>query len=198
MNVMNFDIDIDVSSSFDPKKVFPSVVKASLYKDKKLTPHPCGVYFQDVPKDPITQLSAIPYQQAEELGCFKIDFLHLHVYDHLSSRSDLKELLKFEPDWKLLEVPSVVNQLFQLSKHYDLLQQVKPTSVIELADCLALIRPQKRFMLKAYLKNREKIRPEIYKQEQHDGYAFKKSHAIAYALVVVLQLHMIKAGLFTS
>jgi len=160
-----------------------------------LAPHPCGVYFQDVATDPITGLSAIPYEQAEELGCFKIDFLHVHVYDHFTSRAEIKELLKHEPDWGLLEIPSVVAQLFQVSKHHELLNQIKPKSIIELSDCLALIRPQKRFLLKYYLSNRVKARIDLYKQEPGSGYAFKKGHAISYAMVIVLQLHLIKFGI---
>ena len=189
------DIDIDVPSTFNPPKVFPGSVKASILKDKKLTPHPCGVYFQAVPTDPITKLSAVPYVEAEHLGCFKIDFLHLHVYDHFSSRDEIKELLKHDPDWDLLKIPSVVEQLFQVSKHFDLIQQIKPRSIIVLADCLALIRPQKRFILKYYLQDPIKYRHELYKHEGDAGYGFKKAHAIAYALVIVLQLHLIKGGI---
>jgi len=189
------DIDIDCPSNMDPGKIFPGSVRASQYKNGKLTPHPCGVYFQDVPTDPITKLAAVPYEQAEELGCFKVDFLHLHVYDHFTSREEIVELLKHDPDWSLLNIPSVVGQLFHLSKHFDLIAQIKPRSVLEIADCLSLIRPQKRFMLKKYLENPLKIRAELYKHEAGDGYAFKKAHAIAYALVIVLQLHLIKGGI---
>lgn len=189
------DIDIDVPASFDPLRVFNGAVRASIYKDKKLTPHPCGVYFQAVPQDPFTGLAAIPYAEAETLGCFKLDFLHLHVYDHFSSREEIRELLKHDPDWELLKIPSVVEQLFQLSRHHDLIQQIQPKSVLALADCLALIRPQKRFMLKYYLIDPVKTRIDLYKQEHTEGYGFKKAHAIAYALVIVLQLHLIKGGI---
>jgi DNA polymerase III alpha subunit len=189
------DVDIDVNSKFDPLKVFPGAVKASLYKDKKLSPHPCGVYFQEIAIDPITRLAAIPYEAAEELGAFKVDFLHLHVYDHFSSREEIKEFLKIPPDWALLQIPSVVRQLFQLSKHEDILAQVKPSSIMELGDVLALIRPQKRFLLKYYLADRTKARSLLYSRDAAEGYAFKKAHAVAYALVVVLQLHLIQGGI---
>lgn len=186
------DIDIDVAS-LDVTKTFDNVVKASIISNGKITPHPCGVYFQNVPVDPISKLSAIPYDIGEDLGCFKLDFLHVNIYDRFSSREEIKELIKHDPDWKLLEIPSVVASLFQISKHYDLISQVKPKSVIELADCLALIRPQKRYLLKYYLECPAKYRPDLYKKEAgSDGYAFKKAHAIAYALVIVLQLHLIK------
>lgn len=192
----HFDVDIDVAASVIPSEIFgPTIVRASTYQDKKLLPHPCGVYFQAVPKDPITGLAAVPYKIAEELGCFKVDFLHVYVYDHFTSKDEIKQLIKIEPDWTLLEIPSVVEQLFQLGKHYDLLKDVKPRSVIEVADCVALIRPQKKFMVKAYLKDRARIRCELYKFNEGDGYAFKKAHAVAYAYVIVLQLHLLKAGL---
>jgi len=189
------DIDVDCRSDFIPTEVFASVVKASLLQDEKLKPHPCGVYFQDVPTDPLSGLSAIPYNQAEDLGCFKVDFLHVHVYDHFTSREEIKELLKHDPDWKLMEIPSVVGQLFQVSKHHELLNQLKPASILELADCLAIIRPQKRYLKDLYLRNRSEARKHLYTKEPGEGYAFKKAHAICYSMVIVLQLHMVKAGI---
>ena len=167
-----------------------------MHQGQKLLGHPCGYYLQAVPADPMTGLAAVPYDVAEKLGCFKLDFLHVKIYDYFSSREEIKELLKIEPDWGLLLHPSVVKQLFHLGKHAQLLSQVKPTSVIELADVLSLIRPQKAYLLKYYLQDREQTRPFLYAREPGlEGYAFKKSHAIAYALVIVLQLHLIKGGL---
>lgn len=189
------DIDIDLPSTFDPIKAFPGIaVRASMVREGDLVPHPCGAYLQHVPVDPLTGLAAVPYEEAEALGCFKIDFLHLHVYDEFVDRADLKALLDIDPDWTLLQIPSVVANLFQLGKHLDVLQAVKPKSVIELADCLALIRPQKKYLLKYYLKDRLKARPMLYQKEQGEGgYGFKKAHAVAYAYVVILQLHLAKA-----
>lgn len=193
---VDFDIDMDFRSDFRPNNIFENVVLASQVVNKKLIPHPCGAYFQKVPIDPLTGLAAAPYKMAQELGCFKIDFLHLNVYDYFSSREDIRELLKTEPDWELLSIPSVIKKLFQVGNHFELIEKVKPRSVIELADCLALIRPQKHFMLKAYLQDREKIRESLYKHEHYEeGYAFKKAHAIAYAFVIILELHLIKAGI---
>jgi len=189
------DIDIDLPTSFDPVKAFPAfAVRASMVREGDLVPHPCGAYLQHVPVDPLTGLAAVPYEQAEALGCFKIDFLHLHVYDEFAEREDLKALLDIDPDWTLLQIPSVVANLFQLGKHLDVLQAVKPRSIIELADCLALIRPQKRYVLQYYLKDRLKARPMLYSKEHGEGgYGFKKAHAVAYAYVIILQLHLAKA-----
>jgi DNA polymerase III alpha subunit len=199
--VYKFDIDIDLAT-FDPLEVFPGVaVRASMVsKEGDLVPHACGVYLQAVPTDPLTGLAAVPYATAEDLGCFKIDFLHLELYDSFASRADIKELLKVEPDWTLLQIPSIVQGkgkekgVFQLSKHLDILQAVKPRSVLELADCLALIRPQKRFLLDLYLRDREKARTMLWTREGDEGYGFKKAHALAYAYVIILQLHIIKAS----
>lgn len=165
-----------------------------MVRNGELAPHPCGAYLQTVPKDPVSGLAAAPYELAEELGCFKLDFLHLSIYDSFTDRAKMKALLKQEPDWTLLQIPSVVQRLFQLSKHADLLATVKPRSIEQLADCLALIRPQKRYMLAYYLKNPEGCRKLLYKKEEGESYAFKKAHACAYSLVIVLQLHLEKSS----
>jgi DNA polymerase III alpha subunit len=190
------DIDIDTPSTFDPLKVFGArAVRASMVRNDELVPHVCGVYLQDVPTDPQTKLCAIPYDKAADYGCFKVDFLHLSIYDKFTSRADIKELIKIQPDWQLLQIPSVVQKLFQLAKHHDVLVKLKPSSVIELADCLALIRPQKRYLLDLYVRDRALARTMLYTKEGAEGYGFKKAHAIAYAYVIVLQLHLLKAGI---
>jgi DNA polymerase III alpha subunit len=183
------DIDIDTPSKFNPATVFPNTVKASILNGVKNTPHQCGVYFQEMPVDIITNLAAIPYDVAEELGYTKIDFLHLRVYDHFTSRKEIEDMVKQPTPWQLLLVPSVVEKLFQLSKHGELLQRLKPSSTLELADALALIRPGKTNMLTMYIKNKDVTRKLLYAKEQN-GYSFKKSHAIAYAMVVELQLKL--------
>ena len=187
------DVDIDTPPSVDIKAIFPEWTRASLVKDGVLRPHPCGYYPQAIARDPITGLAAIPYEEAERLGYFKIDFLHLSVYEHFKSRAEILELLKVEPDWGLLLIPSQQVKLFQLSKHGDILSVVRPRSVEELADVLALIRPGKKQLLKLYLSHRDATRRTLYAKDE-SGYSFKKSHAIAYALVIVLQLHLISTG----
>ena len=192
--MINADIDIDVKSSFNPLKIFNGSKKASIVQDGKLRPHPCGVYFQKIPSDPITGLAAIPYKEAEELEFLKIDFLHLSLYDKFESRSDIENLLKVEPNWSLLKIPSVVKQLFQLSNHFEILNKVSPKSINQLADVLALIRPSKRFLIPYYLKDPAKYRTDLYKKSVDESYGFKKAHAVAYALTIVLQLHLIECG----
>lgn len=190
---MAADVDIDTPTAFKPERLFPSWPRAAVLKGDQLAPHPCGVHPQAIAVDPLTKLAAIPYDKAEALGYAKVDFLHLWVYDHVRSREELDALLEREPPWELLLVPAVQATLFQLAKHGDLLSTVRPRSLEELADCLALIRPGKRQLLKLYLAQREATRKALYAPGK-DGYSFKRSHAFAYALVIVLQLNLLSTG----
>ena len=189
------DIDIDFPSTFDPLEHFTQAVRASMVKNGELVKHPVGIYFQNIAKDNLTDLSAIPYEQAEELGFFKIDFLHLTVLDHFNSKDEIRALLKLEPDWRLLQDQSVVEKLFHLHRHSTILRKVKPTSIEELADCIALKLPSKRLLLDAYTKNKQLVRKELYSRPDDGSVWFKKGHAIAYAMIIVLQLHLIKGGI---
>jgi DNA polymerase III alpha subunit len=188
---MSADVDIDFSNKFDPT-IF-GWTRASVVKNGELTPHPCGYYPQSIPVDDVTKLSAIPYEAAEEVGFMKIDFLHVNVYNHFKSRDEILELLEIEPDWTQMMNPRVQAKLFQLSKHGDVIDLLKPKSILEVADILALIRPGKRGLIKVYKENPEAVRNLLYRKGK-DGYTFKKSHAIAYAMIIVLQLHLIEAG----
>ncbi len=191
------DIDIDFPSDFDPLDYFNQAVKASMVKNNKLATHPCGAYLQNIPKDKITQMSAIPYDKAEELGYFKIDFLHLSLLDNFDSKEQIRKLSKIPPDWNLLQDEEVVGKLFQIHRQFKVLNKIKPTSVEELADCISLIRPSKRVLISKYAEAKDKtsIRKILYAPPEDGGMWFKKSHAIAYSLTIVLQLHLIKGGI---
>lgn len=191
------DIDIDTPSKFNPASIFPTWVRASMRQDDGTArPHPCGVHPISLPTDPFDGLSVIDHSDVETLGGMKLDFLHLHVYDHFKSRAEIEALLKVPPKWELLKSKRVCDQLFQnLGSHFDIVSAVSPTSVRELADVLALIRPKKRFLLKYYADpaSREWASQKLYEIDE-SGYQFKLSHSIAYALVIVLQLHLIDCG----
>jgi hypothetical protein len=188
------DIDIDFQTNFDPTKIFDDIIPASMVKKGKLVKHPCGHYFQSIPIDPHTGLAAIPYEQAEELEYFKIDFLHLSVLDHFENKNEIRTLLKLEPNWKLLLDQQSVQKLFQIHRHSKLLARVQPQSVQELADCVALIRPTKKHLIDQYMADKEQTRPQLYRQKDDDKSSFRRSHALAYALTIVLQLHLIELG----
>lgn len=187
------DIDIDFPTKFDLNSVIRHAIPASMVKKGELAKHNCGYYFQNIPIDKHTGYAAIPYEKAEELGYFKIDFLHLSLLDNVKSKEELRQMIAKEPNWELLQDPNVVVKLFQIHKNVDLLQAIKPKSVQELADAIALIRPGKRHLIDRYLSNPQEVRQELYKRDG-DGYYFKKSHAISYALTIVAQLHLIAKG----
>lgn len=187
------DIDIDFPTDFDPSTLFKQAVPAMIVKNDQPSKHPCGYYFQNIAVDQYSNLAAIPHREAEQLGYFKIDFLHLSILDSFQSKQQIRQLLSKPPKWSLLLQPIHVVKLFQIHKHYELIAQVKPTSVQQLADCIALIRPGKRELLQQYLISPENTRSLLYSKSAN-GYYFKRSHAISYALTIVLQLHLIEAG----
>ena len=185
------DIDVDVPPTFD-RALFPWA-RAAVVRGGKMTPHPCGMYPQTIPVDPLTGLAAIPYDSAEDLGYFKIDFLHLNVYEHFKERAEIDKLVNTEPDWTQLLLQSNHPKLFQLANHGELLLKLKPQSILELADVLALIRPGKRQLVPLYQKDKEMARRLLWSKDD-SGYSFKKSHALGYAYVLVLQLHLMEQG----
>lgn len=188
------DIDIDTPSAFAPLNFF-DVTQASMVKDGMLVKHPCGTYFQNVPKDKLTGLAAIPYEAAESAGFFKVDFLHLSLLDYFSSKEEIRFLISLEPDWSLLDRQDVVEKLSQLHRSYKVVKQIRPRSIQEVADTIALIRPAKKHLLGAYITDREKTRKELYAKPNNDAAYFKRAHAVAYSHNIVLQLHLIKGNI---
>lgn len=186
------DIDIDVAPDSEVLKLFPHAICASRIENGELKKHNVGIHFQNIAVDPVSGLAAIPYNKLEDFGYYKIDILPVHILKHFESKQEMLKLQKIEPDWSLLEDEEHVKKLFHLGKHYDIINQVKPTSIIELADIFALIRPNKIKLLDKYLRNPNKIRPELFKKRAPED--MRKAHAIPYAILIVLQLHLIKEG----
>lgn len=183
------DIDIDIKSNFKLKDLFPNIIYASQVNNNDLVKHNCGVYFQKIPIDPITSLSAIPYDKGEEEGLFKIDFLSLpSVLGNFNSKEEILEIMKKPINWDLLLNEDIVRTLGHINGHYDLVRNIKPRSIEELADIISLIRPGKRHLIDQYLKDKEKVRKILYIKENNEHYSYKKSHAIAYAMNITLQM----------
>lgn len=185
------DIDIDLKSDFKLERVFSNAVPASTVEKGELKRHLVGAYFQDIPKDPISGMAAIPYEAAEELGYLKIDFLNLALLGHFESKDEVDYFARKEPNWKLLADREFVEKLFHISKHYDIVNKLKPTSILELADILALIRPGKTILLDKYIKNKDLARKELYTKRQVSD--LRKSHAIAYAVNIVINMNLLEA-----
>jgi len=184
------DIDIDVKTEFKVEDYFDNAVRASMVENGILKKHNVGVYFQNIPVDEKTGLAAIQYKKALDFGYFKIDMIHLRLLDKFESKEQLREYMYREPMWELLEHEKIVKQLFHLSRSFDVVSRIKPTSVLELADCLAIIRPGKHELINSYIKDKEAIRPELYKKEKASD--LRKSHALPYAYLIIAQLNLLE------
>lgn len=180
------DIDIDFVDREQAIKLF-DCSPASRLEDNKLVKHNTGVYLHDVPIDPITGLCTVPYDQAED-HFFKIDFLNVGLYKGVRNEEHLIQLMNTEPLWDLLEQDDFVNLLFHVNGHGSILRQMKPKSVEQLAAILAMIRPAKRYLIG---KDWTTVMTEVWTKPENDEYFFKKSHATAYAVAVVVQMNLI-------
>jgi DNA polymerase III alpha subunit len=178
------DIDID----FADRSVILDQIKhipASLQDGKK---HNTGVYCHSIPINPLTGLASINYKDAEERGYFKLDFLNVGIYKDIRSEEHLNKLLNKEPLWDLLEQDDFVNLLFHVNGYGSILRSVKPKTIPQLAAVLAMIRPAKRYLIG---KDWTTVINEVWTKPEGDEYYFKKSHATAYAVAVVVQMNLI-------
>jgi DNA polymerase III alpha subunit len=187
------DIDIDLKSDFKLERVFNNATPAAMVENGEYKRHLVGAYFQKIPKDPITSLAAIPYTEAEDLGFMKIDFLNLALLSVFESKDELKYMAQREPNWDNLMDEEFVIKLFHLGKQFQLVKQVRPRSILEMADVLALMRPSKIPLLNKYLQNRETTRKELYTKRLPAD--LRKSHAIAYAVNVVINMNLLEENL---
>lgn len=185
------DIDIDFASRDRAMRVLGGT-PASIVRDGKLTKHNTGVYFHDVPSDPVTGLCSIDYERAESRGFFKIDLLNVGVYDMIRDEQHLIEMMSRPLDWSVFEDESFVSGLFHLGNHADLTARLKPRSIAHLAMVLALIRPGKRHLQqRCESRGFDSISDEIWTKTDGDEYFFKKSHAISYAVLVYVHANLL-------
>lgn len=189
----NTDIDIDFKNRDEALSVLEHV-PASIIKNGKIKKHNNGVYFNQVPVDPLTGFCSIDYEKAEERGYTKIDFLNLSVYEKVKDEEHLMRLMEKEPVWELLENEDIVTgkltgqPLFHLHDQFELLQKKKPRTIEQLAMVLALKIPSKHYLID---KDWDEIEKHIWKEPADGEFYFKKSHSISYAHVVVLQLNLL-------
>ncbi len=182
------DVDIDFFDRDGTLKLFKHA-PASIIKDDKIEKHKTGVYFHAVPTHPVTGHSTLDYKKAEERGYFKIDCLNVNIYKNIKSEQELVELMIEEPDWDMLKDPKVVENLFHLNSHFNIVSKLEPKNIEQLAAVLAIIRPAKRGLM---YKNWIDILKEVWIKPTDGTYFFKKSHAVAYAHAIVVQMNLIK------
>lgn len=187
MNYRIPDVDIDFK---DREQALEGLqhITASRYHKGDLVRHNVGVYFQNITTDPLTGLASIPYKEAEARGYYKVDFLPLNVYKNVRDPAHLDELAAKEPMWEMLEDEQIVQQLFHLSDHFDIVSAYKPQSIMQLAMVLAMIRPGKRHLIGFDWPN---VEADIWSPVENDEYVFKKAHAVSYAHVVVVQMNLL-------
>lgn len=181
------DIDIDLADR-EIALVGLEHIAASRLEKGDLKKHVVGVYFQKIPQDPLTSLASIPYKEAEQRGYFKIDLLNLNIYKQVRDEAHLDQLVAQEPMWDLLEDKEIVDQLFHLNGHFDVVSKMKPTTIEQLAMVLAMIRPGKRHLVG---KSWTDVASEIWTRVDGEEYSFKHAHAISYAMVLVVQMNLL-------
>ena len=192
---VNTDVDIDL---FDRDKLLehlPHII-ARIDREDGYVKHNTGVYFQRIPRDPITNMATIDHKDANELGYFKIDFLNNSVYKGIRDEAHLQELVDTEPQWNLLEHTDIVEKLFHIGNYADLVKGMHPTNIEQLAMLLAIIRPGK-----AHLRGKSwsEVEKEVWIKPMDNSYYFKKSHSFGYAMAIIVQLNlMVEEALKTS
>ena len=182
------DIDIDFADrnvALNKIKYITAAIKDVNNTFKK---HNTGIYCTSIPYNPITGLSNIDYKEAEDRGYFKVDFLNVSIYKEVRDDNHLKTLMETEPLWDLLEQDDFSSLLFHVNGHGNILRQMKPTSILQLAAVLAMIRPAKRHLIG---ESWTTVMETIWIKPEDGEYYFKKAHAVAYAMAIVVQMNLI-------
>ena len=187
------DVDIDFFDRDGVLKLFKHT-PATMIKEGKTEKHKTGVYFHAVPEHPVTKHASLDYKNAEDRGYFKIDMLNVNIYKDVKSEQELVELMIQEPEWDMLKDPKVVENLFHLNGHFSIVSKLQPKTVEQLAAVLAIIRPAKRYLLSA---DWDTITKEVWLKPSDGSYFFKKSHAVAYAHAIVVQLNLLSGDKYS-
>jgi len=187
------DIDIDFFDRDIALKLLKHI-PASRIDNDEIKKHNTGVYLHQVPTDPLTGLASLDYDDAEKRGYFKVDFLNVSIYKDIKSEEEILNLLKIEPLWDLLEQKEFCDLIFHVNGYHDLVARLKPRSIEQLAMFLAILRPGKKHLVPTCeTKGWDSIKDEIW-EKTDDSYSFKKSHAVAYAHAIVVQMNKICEG----
>jgi hypothetical protein len=186
---MSFDIDLDFGDR-DSALLHIDYTMAMMEKDGKNVKHNSGIYVTAIPKNPITNISTLEYNAAEELGYFKLDFLNNSIYNLVRDRQQLGELTRREPKWEALSDKNFVQKLVHIGNHYDsLIRLQEPINSLEkMAMFLALIRPGKRHLIG---RSWHEIENEIWEQNAEGLYQFKKAHSFSYSLLVMIHMNLL-------
>ena len=185
---MSADIDID----FADRDLILKLIRhtpARQVVQGQVRRHNSGVYVTDIPHDPINGCAAIDYEQAEDRGYFKIDFLNMNVYKLVKSSEHYQEMLAVAPPWdRLWQDTNWSKQLVHVGNYTDLLKNMRPTTIPQMAAFISIIRPGK-----AHLQNQPwaDVFATVWDGDNSQGYTFKKSHSLSYAMLVALHMNLL-------
>jgi hypothetical protein len=182
--VMSADIDIDFANRETVLKLIQHV-PARQSNGRK---HNSGIYVTDIPADPVNQCAAIDYEEAEQRGYFKLDFLNMSVYQLIRDPAHYEAMITTVPSWERLWTDHAwASQLVHVGNYTDLLRVMKPDSIPRMAAFISIIRPGK-----AHLQTRPwtEVFAEVWDGDESRGYTFKKSHAVSYAALVALHMNL--------
>jgi hypothetical protein len=186
---MKFNSDIDIDFG-DREKILSRInhIPAAMRNVAPIRKHATGIHVTDIPYDPVNDMATLDYAEAEKRGYLKLDFLNVHVYNQVNSEQHLIELMK-EPKWDNLNNPDFVEKLIHLGNQYHTLKSMPEPidSIPRLAMFLAVIRPGKKHLVG---KTWKEVAKTVWDKD-NTGYTFKKSHAIAYAHLVVVHMNLL-------
>jgi hypothetical protein len=187
---MKFNSDIDIDFG-DRDKVLSIIdhIPAAMRKVNPMRKHATGVHVTDVPYDPVNDMASIDYSEAEKRGYLKLDLLNVHLYNQVRDEKHLIDLMR-DPDWSRLKNKDFVEKLIHLGNQYNAVRSMPEPidSIPRLAMMLAVIRPGKKHLIG---KTWRDIAKTVW-DKGSDGYTFKKSHAIAYAQLVVVHMNLLE------
>lgn len=179
------DIDIDFADRNDILKRI-RYIPASIQNSA----HNTGIYVTNIPVDPVTGRSSLDYKEAEQRGYCKLDFLNVNLYKQINNENHLIELMNREPPWDKLYTRSFCEQIIHINNHYDTLIRMPESvnTIPRLAMFLAVIRPGKRHLIGLPW---SKVGQTIWQRPSDGEYYYKKSHGIAYAHLVVVNMNLL-------
>jgi len=185
---MSADIDIDLADRDQLLQLIRTTPARQLHQGQ-VRRHNSGVYVTDIPYDPVNACAAIDYEQAEQLGYFKIDLLNMSVYQLVKDPEHYETMLAKEPLWeKLWTDTEWAHQLVHIGNYTELLKTMRPDSIPRMAAFISIIRPGK-----AHLQNRpwSDVFESVWDGDDSRGFVFKHAHAIGYAALVALHMNLL-------
>ena len=185
---MSADIDIDFADRDTVLQLIQYTSARQLHQGQ-VRRHNSGVYVTDIPYDPINNCAALEYEEAEQRGYFKIDLLNMSVYQLVKNPAHYQEMLVATPPWdRLWQDTEWAKQLVHVGNYTDLLKNMRPSTVPQMAAFISIIRPGK-----AHLQNQPwlDVFANVWDGDDSQGYTFKKSHSLSYAMLVVLHMNLL-------